>query len=171
MFLNLLIFFFCYSIVISSLFILINQNPVFAILLLILIFFLISCLLLINNFVFLSFFFLSIYIGAIAIFFLFVVRLINIPIYTYYLKNKVFYVFFLMFGLFFFFKLHFNSVFIQNELYNFNIFLNLYTGTFDTLNYLGNTFYNQYIVFLVILTYIFVIIIFGTMAILQNIKN
>jgi NADH:ubiquinone oxidoreductase subunit 6 (subunit J) len=171
MFLNLFIFFICFIILISSVFILINQNPVSAILLLILIFFCVSCLLIVNNFIFFSFFFLSIYIGAIAIFFLFVLRLIHIPIYAYPSNSKLFYSLFCLISCFGFFKNFCNSIVTEANIYNFNDIYVSYNGLFDSLNYIGNTFYTSYSIFLFILMYIFIIVLFGTLAILQHLRN
>jgi len=78
--------FFFYSlifiVIFSSILLLFTNNPINAVLFLITIFFNLSVLLFLCGFEFLSLLFLMIYIGAIAIFFLFTLMLVNIPIYT-----------------------------------------------------------------------------------------
>jgi NADH:ubiquinone oxidoreductase subunit 6 (subunit J) len=158
-------------VIISSVFILINQNPINVILLLILIFFFTSCILIILNFSFLAFFFLSIYIGAIAIFFLFILRLIQIPIY---IKKEVktdFYLYLLSFFFLISFFYNFtNSIFLQEITKNYDLSFKFFEY-FDTVKYIGSVFYTEFAVIIFFLTYIFLIIMFGTTTMLQIYKK
>lgn len=63
-----------------GLFVLLTNNPVHSILALVLIFFLSSCLALILGVEFLAFLILIVYVGAIAVLFLFVVMLLNMRV-------------------------------------------------------------------------------------------
>jgi NADH-quinone oxidoreductase subunit J len=66
--------------ILSSLFVIFTKNPVFSILFLIFTFVNVSCLLFLFNFEFLPIAFLVIYVGAIAVLFLFVLMMLNIKL-------------------------------------------------------------------------------------------
>jgi NADH-quinone oxidoreductase subunit J len=66
--------------ILSSLFVIFTKNPVFSILFLISTFVNVSCLLFLFNFEFLPIAFLIIYVGAIAVLFLFVLMMLNIKL-------------------------------------------------------------------------------------------
>ena len=66
--------------ILSSFFVIISKNPVFSILFLIFTFTNVSCLLFLFNFEFLPISFLIIYVGAIAVLFLFVLMMLNIKL-------------------------------------------------------------------------------------------
>jgi len=66
--------------ILSSLFVIFSKNPVFSILFLIFTFTNVSCLLFLFNFEFLPIAFLIIYVGAIAVLFLFVLMMLNIKL-------------------------------------------------------------------------------------------
>ena len=75
-----LFYFFSSLSILSSFFVITTKNPVFSILFLILSFVNVSCLLFLLNFEFLPISFLIIYVGAIAILFLFVLMMLNIKL-------------------------------------------------------------------------------------------
>jgi NADH:ubiquinone oxidoreductase subunit 6 (subunit J) len=75
-----LFYFFSSLSILSSLFVITTKNPVFSILFLILSFANVSCLLFLFNFEFLPIAFLVIYVGAIAVLFLFVLMMLNIKL-------------------------------------------------------------------------------------------
>lgn len=92
-------------IILTSLFLFFTNNPINSVLFLIVIFFNLAILLIFSGFDFLGYIFLSIYIGAIAIFFLFILMMVNIPIYA--KKKKIIYPFLytiLIFIIFLFFE-------------------------------------------------------------------
>jgi len=81
MFTSLSLFYFFSSLsILTSLFVITTKNPVFSILFLILSFANVSCLLFLFNFEFLPIAFLVIYVGAIAVLFLFVLMMLNIKL-------------------------------------------------------------------------------------------
>jgi NADH-quinone oxidoreductase subunit J len=81
MFLTSVLFFtFTALCLLSSLFVISTKNPVFSILFLIFTFFNVSCILFLFNFEFLPISFLVIYVGAIAVLFLFVLMMLNIKL-------------------------------------------------------------------------------------------
>jgi len=81
MFTSLSLFYFFSSLsILTSLFVIATKNPVFSILFLILSFANVSCLLFLFNFEFLPIAFLVIYVGAIAVLFLFVLMMLNIKL-------------------------------------------------------------------------------------------
>jgi len=73
-------YFFSSFSILSSIFVITTKNPVFSILFLILSFANVSCLLFLFNFEFLPIAFLVIYVGAIAVLFLFVLMMLNIKL-------------------------------------------------------------------------------------------
>ena len=75
-----LFYFFSSFAVMSSFFVITTRNPVFSVLFLILSFTNVSCLLFLFNFEFLPIAFLVIYVGAIAVLFLFVLMMLNIKL-------------------------------------------------------------------------------------------
>ena len=75
-------YFFITILLLSSLFVLISQNPVHSVLFLILAFCNASGILFLFNAEFLGLVFIIIYVGAIAILFLFVVMMLNVKIYS-----------------------------------------------------------------------------------------
>jgi NADH-quinone oxidoreductase subunit J len=75
-----LFYFFSSLSILSSFFVITTKNPVFSILFLILSFVNVSCLLFLLNFEFLPISFLIIYVGAIAVLFLFVLMMLNIKL-------------------------------------------------------------------------------------------
>jgi|MDTG01.3.fsa_nt_gb NADH-quinone oxidoreductase subunit J len=75
-----LFYFFSSFCILSSLFVIFTKNPIFSILFLIFSFTNVSCLLFLFNFEFLPISFLVIYVGAIAVLFLFVLMMLNIKL-------------------------------------------------------------------------------------------
>ena len=75
-------YFFITILLLSSLFVLISQNPVHSVLFLILAFCNASGILFLFNAEFLGLVFIIIYVGAIAILFLFVVMMLNVKVYS-----------------------------------------------------------------------------------------
>ena len=66
--------------ILSSFFVIISKNPIFSVLFLILSFTNVSCLFFLFNFEFLPISFLIVYVGAIAVLFLFVLMMLNIKL-------------------------------------------------------------------------------------------
>jgi NADH-quinone oxidoreductase subunit J len=125
------------------------------------------------GFDFLGFLFLSIYIGAIAIFFLFVVMMINIPIYI--RKSNIFKPFLFTILLFVFFFVF--DYLISVNIYNAQATLQTYSKISLGVNYLNSTeviasvFYTQYFIFFLILACILLLSMLGSMLIIDKYKN
>ena len=66
--------------IISAIFVILSKNPIFSILFLILCFCNVSCILFLFNFEFLPISFIVIYVGAIAVLFLFIIMMINLKL-------------------------------------------------------------------------------------------
>jgi NADH:ubiquinone oxidoreductase subunit 6 (subunit J) len=66
--------------ILSSIFVILSKNPIFSVLFLILCFCNVSCILFLFNFEFLPISFLVIYVGAIAVLFLFIIMMINLKL-------------------------------------------------------------------------------------------
>lgn len=77
---NFFFFFFSFLSIISSIFLIISKNPLHAIIFLILIFFNIIFILLLHEIEFISMIYLIVYVGAIAVLFLFVIYMLNIRV-------------------------------------------------------------------------------------------
>lgn len=157
----------------SALMTLFCNNPVYSVLYLITLFFNLTFLLVFMGFDFLGFLFLSIYIGAIAIFFLFVVMMINIPIYI--RKSNILKPFTFTIILFLFFLLF--DLLLSTNLYNLQVTLQTYSKINLGLNYLNSTeviaalFYTQYFIFFLLLACILLLSMLGSMLIIDKFKN
>jgi NADH:ubiquinone oxidoreductase subunit 6 (subunit J) len=89
----------CFFMIVSSLFMLLSNNPVYSVLFLILVFFFNSILFILLNGDIIGIFILIIYVGAIAVLFLFIVMLVNLKTiepnqHTYLIIGSVFFFFF-----------------------------------------------------------------------------
>ena len=141
-------YFFITILLLSSLFVLISQNPVHSVLFLILAFCNASGILFLFNAEFLGLVFIIIYVGAIAILFLFVVMMLNVKVYS---SSNSFYLPFLSLGGLILMlqtflvleKVFSNSTFWTTNLpYNFNNYLDNLTS----IDVLGQSLYNYYLV-------------------------
>ena len=141
-------YFFITILLLSSLFVLLSQNPVHSVLFLILAFCNASGILFLFNAEFLGLVFIIIYVGAIAILFLFVVMMLNVKVYY---SNTLFYFPFLLLGglilvlqtFLMLEKVFSNSTFWTTNLpYTFNNYLDNLTS----IDVLGQSLYNYYLV-------------------------
>jgi NADH:ubiquinone oxidoreductase subunit 6 (subunit J) len=148
-----------------------TNNPINAVLFLICIFLNFSILLILLGFNFLGLVFLLIYIGAIAIFFLFILMMINIPIY---LKKHSLIKFVLLFSLFLSIFYYFET----NVLVNFWLSLknDFYKPIILSLTYLndislyGLFFYYLNWPFFILLAYVLLIAMISSMLIVKKIQ-
>jgi len=152
--------FFLTLILFFAFFVISAENPIICLFSLILCILLSSVFLIYFEFIFFAIVFISIYIGAIAIFFLFIIMFISGPS----LKNsiqisKFFFFFFLFFFLFFFFFYFFFSigVFSYSELHSFLLFF--------PLEQLGLCFYNYAYLLLIFLALLLYIALLGAILI------
>jgi NADH-quinone oxidoreductase subunit J len=131
--------------ILSSLFVIFTKNPVFSILFLIFTFTNVSCVLFLFNFEFLPISFLVIYVGAIAVLFLFVLMMLNIKLAelqeTYSTLVPIAFIFsgVLLFELLFLFQIEFTFLnnFNEESTLFLSEFLNMSAYNFDFNNILG----------------------------------
>jgi len=131
--------------ILSSLFVIFTKNPIFSILFLIFSFTNVSCLLFLFNFEFLPITFLIIYVGAIAVLFLFVLMMLNIKLSELQNSYSNFIPFALLFGFIFIVELLFlfRSEFVFLNIFNessilfLSEFLSTSSNNIDFNNLLG----------------------------------
>ena len=157
-----LFYFFSSLSILSSLFVITTKNPVFSILFLISCFTNVSCLLFLFNFEFLPIAFLVIYVGAIAVLFLFVLMMLNIKLAelqeSYYSFLPICFLFGIVFltELLFLFRSEFVflDIFNENSLYFLSEFLDVSTtktafgsffGTNTNLKTIAVSLFNDYL--------------------------
>ena len=140
-------YFFSFLLLLSSIFVFISKNPVHSVLFLILAFCNASGILFLFNAEFLGLVFIIIYVGAIAVLFLFVVMMLNVKIYS---LDEFFYLPFIFLGGFVLViqvflvleKAFSNSIFWSTSLpYNFENFLDPLTS----IDVIGQSLYNYYL--------------------------
>jgi NADH-quinone oxidoreductase subunit J len=168
MFNNLVFLFFSSSLIISSSIIILINNPVYAILFTILSFVSAVGLLVLLESEFMALIFVVIYIGAIAVLFLFVVMMLNIKIIN---PTKDIFKYFPIsnfIGVFLLAEI-FYSTFnnFQKNSYSDSLLTNMYTNWFDKLdsiidiNMLGQIIYTHYVVQFLIAGFVLIIAILG----------
>ncbi len=168
-FLSYLHYIFLVFIILNCFFLIISKNPVYSVLFLILIFFFSSSILILFNIDFISVLFLIIYVGAIAVLFLFVVMMLNVkaPRLTF---NEFFFFFILFFLDILFFNFLYNSkvfsLFDINYIYIYS-FKNIWDSFFN-INIFGQYLYNFFIPCFLIAGFILLLAMLG--AIILTLK-
>ena len=144
-----LLFFFSIAII-AAFFVIFSVNPVHSLLFLILVFFNISGLLLLLGFEYFALVFLIIYIGAIAVLFLFIVMMLNIKIielkesFWHYVPVGLFFSFFFIFEVFFLISFDLNFIFFNYLDYiNYINWVHLLNTSF-TLEFIGELLYTYF---------------------------
>ena len=166
-------YFFITILLLSSLFVLISQNHVHSVLFLILAFCNASGILFLFNAEFLGLVFIIIYVGAIAILFLFVVMMLNVKVYS---SSNSFYLPFLSLGGLILMlqtflvleKVFSNSTFWTTNLpYNFNNYLDNLTS----IDVLGQSLYNYYLVCFLLAGLILLVAMVGAIVLTLNFSS
>lgn len=166
-------YFFITVLILSSLFVLLSQNPVHSVLFLILAFCNASGILFLFNAEFLGLVFIIIYVGAIAILFLFVVMMLNVKVYS---SNTLFYLPFLFLGglvlvlqtFLMLEKVFSNSTFWTTNLpYNFDNYLDNLTS----IDVLGQSLYNYYLVCFLLAGLILLVAMVGAIVLTLNFSS
>lgn len=145
--------FLCALLVISALFVTISKNPVQAVIFLVCSFLVSGIILMLFHSEFFGIAFIIIYVGAIAVLFVFIIMMLEVKRYDSSLQDNTFdnilrYVtlFFVLFSFIFFF----NNNSVQNDILNQNIFYSFYKEIFldskDNIDILGQSLYNYYLV-------------------------
>lgn len=166
-------YFFITLMIISSLFVLISQNPVHSVLFLILTFCNAAGILFLFNAEFLGLVFIIIYVGAIAVLFLFVVMMLNVKIYS---TNILFYAPFIALGGFILLlqiflileKAFSNSIFWTTNLpYNFEGYLD----NLGSIDVLGQSLYNYYLLCFLLAGLILLVAMIGAIVLTLNFSS
>ena len=166
-------YFFITILLLSSLFVLISQNPVHSVLFLILAFCNAAGILFLFNAEFLGLVFIIIYVGAIAILFLFVVMMLNVKIYS---SSNNFYLPFLSLGVLILMlqtflvleKVFSNSTFWTTNLpYSFNNYLDNLTS----IDVIGQSLYNYYLVCFLLAGLILLVSMVGAIVLTLNFSS
>ena len=184
-FLNYIHLFFLIILLLSAFFLVILKNPVHSVLLLILCFFCSASIVILFSVDFIGILFLIIYVGAIAVLFLFVVMMLDLKITP--LKTEKFFFFFFFSSLFFFFfvftsslffffcfyELDFGSLFQKKFVVN-SYFFNI-LDFFSNIDVFGQCLYNYFLICFLIAGIILLLAMLGAIALTlkynSNVKN
>jgi|TARA_B110000879_G_scaffold211401_1_gene304007 NADH-quinone oxidoreductase subunit J len=167
-------YFFTLLLILSSIFVLISKNPVHSVLFLILCFCNASCILFLFDSEFLGLIFIIIYVGAIAILFLFVVMMLNVKIYS--TGNSLYYLPFLLLGMFILllqFYLIFEEVFSNSTFWSTNLAYNFtnYLDNLNSIDVLGQSLYNYYLSCFLLAGLILLVAMIGAIVLTLNFSS
>jgi|LauGreSuBDMM15SN_2_FD.fasta_scaffold195215_1 NADH-quinone oxidoreductase subunit J len=166
-------YFFSFLLLLSSIFVFISKNPVHSVLFLILAFCNASGILFLFNAEFLGLVFIIIYVGAIAVLFLFVVMMLNVKIYS---SDEFSYLPFIFLGGFVLViqvflvleKAFSNSIFWSTSLpYNFENFLDPLTS----IDVIGQSLYNYYLLCFLLAGLILLVAMIGAIILTLNFSS
>jgi NADH-quinone oxidoreductase subunit J len=166
-------YFFSFLLLLSSIFVFISKNPVHSVLFLILAFCNASGILFLFNAEFLGLVFIIIYVGAIAVLFLFVVMMLNVKIYS---SDEFSYLPFIFLGGFVLViqvflvleKAFSNTIFWSTSLpYNFENFLDPLTS----IDVLGQSLYNYYLLCFLLAGLILLVAMIGAIILTLNFSS
>lgn len=155
--------------VISNLFVIISRNPVHSVLFLILSFCHAAAILFLFNAEFLGLIFIIIYVGAIAVLFLFVIMMLNIKI-TYF-DNYLKVPFFLLFGFFLMIQifLMMEKIFKTSDNLIFNSIF--FIDNISSINAIGQSLYNNYLICFLLAGFILLVAMIGAIALTLNFRS
>jgi NADH-quinone oxidoreductase subunit J len=166
-------YFFSFLLLLSSIFVFISKNPVHSVLFLILAFCNASGILFLFNAEFLGLVFIIIYVGAIAVLFLFVVMMLNVKVYS---SDEFSYLPFIFLGGFVLViqvflvleKAFSNSIFWSTSLpYNFENFLDPLTS----IDVIGQSLYNYYLLCFLLAGLILLVAMIGAIILTLNFSS
>ena len=165
---------------ISGVMVIASRNPIYSVLFLILTFFNLSCLLFLLNIEFLPILFLIVYVGAIAVLFLFVLIMLNIKLSELKEGMKQYVLISFIFGLIFIFEaltifnikfvsLNFSGTpqtIIQDSLLTFNFCFDFSVWCFKPSNtlYLGELFFTSFAYLFIILGFVLLLAMIGAIV-------
>lgn len=173
-------YFFASFSLLCSFMVLVSRNPIHSVLFLILTFFNLSCLLFILNVEFLPILFIIVYVGAIAVLFLFVLIMLNIKLSELKEGTRAYLIITLIFGLIFsleslviintnFISLNLigiSLIKVKESLLSFSFCFDFSTWCFKTSNttYLGELFFTSFAYLFIILGFILLLAMIGTIT-------
>jgi NADH-quinone oxidoreductase subunit J len=153
---SLLLFFFALNIILS-------KNTLYSILSLIIVFFLSSLIILLFGLDYISLIFISIYVGALSVLFLFVIMMINSRIFIK-TNNFLFYFFFLLLSFIFLSITYLNFLFDLNFLFNiFDNYINIIIKG-NPLVVIGSLIFTKYFIAIIISAIILFIAMLGSVS-------
>jgi NADH-quinone oxidoreductase subunit J len=164
---NFIYYIFCGLAMLSSLMVILANNPVHSVFYLILVFVITSCIILMFNVEFIGMIFIIVYVGAIAVLFLFVVMMLNVRIVEK-ISSLVKYIpLGLMMGILLFYELFSNM-----EVYNVNFYnyfeWTSFLDTKSTIFFIGEILYNYFILEFLLGGFILLVAMIGTIVLTLN---
>jgi len=156
--------------IITSLLVIFSRNPVYSVLFLILTFLTASFISILFNAEFLGILFIIIYVGAIAVLFLFVIMMLNIKVLS--IVNYFFAPIFLLIGIILFFQLFLNllNIFSSKDVLEQASFLQSFDGL-ENINIFGQVLYNYFLIGFLIAGIILLVAMIGAIVLTLNFKN
>jgi len=170
---KLLHFFLTFLLLLSSLFVFISINPIHSVLFLILAFCNASAILFILNAEFLGLIFIIIYVGAIAVLFLFVVMMLNVKIYVSIIFFYLPFIFGIGFILFVQIFLIFEKIFSTSDIWLSYVSYNFenYLDCLDNIDILGQSLYNYFLLCFLLAGLLLLVAIVGAIVLTLNFTN
>jgi len=157
----------------SSIFVLISENPVHSVLFLILTFCNAAAVLLLLNVEFLGLIFIIIYVGAIAVLFLFVVMMLNVKIYSSksFIQNPILFLvgFIALSQIFLLLERTFldSNTLIDSE----NLSVSIFLDSLSSIDILGQGLYNNYIICFLIAGLVLLVAMIGAIVLTLNFSS
>ncbi len=158
---------FCVLSIISSLMVIIANNPVHSVFFLILSFVIVACVTLMFNVEFIGMIFIIVYVGAIAVLFLFVVMMLNVRIVEKLLSLVKYIPLGFMMGLLLFYELYTNMSLGSVRLEGYDIW-GSYVDKKSSIFIMGEVLYNYYFVEFILGGFILLVAMIGTIVLTLN---
>ena len=166
-------YFFIFLLLVSSIFVILSQNPVHSVLFLIYAFCNASGILFLFNAEFLGLIFIIVYVGAIAVLFLFVVMMLNVKVYS---SNSFFYSpmvflggFVLLLQIFLILEKTFsNSIFSET---NFAYSFDNYLDNLSNIDVIGQSLYNYYLLCFLLAGLVLLVAMVGAIVLTLNFRS
>ena len=164
-------FFLTFLLILSSFLVFISDNPVHSVLFLILTFCNASSILFIFNVDFIGVLFIIIYVGAIAVLFLFVVMMLNVKIYTLNSFSSVPLIFLSSIIVFIQLYLNLDSVFFNFSLINTSLIYTNFLDNLSNIDIFGQALYNYFLTCFLISGLILLVAMIGAIVLTLNFRS
>ena len=168
----------CMLLFVSGLMVAFSTNPVESVLFLILAFCNAGAILVMFNTEFLGLIFIIVYVGAIAVLFLFVIMMLNVKIYEnvfFKLFTKNFFgrivIFFLVYFVSIISFIYLKSIFYSNVLIKDNLFFQPFVDNLNNIDVLGQVLYNYYLICFLLAGLILLISLIGAVVLTLRFNN
>jgi NADH-quinone oxidoreductase subunit J len=166
--------FFIFLLIFCSILLFVSKNPVYAVLFLIVIFFISACTLILFNVDFISILFVIIYVGAIAVLFMFIVMMLdlktnNFSSFDLYIFTPLTVFIVLNLQIFFFYN---NSVFIFDKKFDLQRFSScILTDSFSNIEIFGQCLYNYYIICFLLAGLVLLVAMLGAILLTSSYRS